>query len=152
MVDLLLNLQAPHRHLVEVSLRLVPRTPVLRLRLPAWTPGSYLIRDYVRHLEGLEVRQGDRLLAVQRLGAVVATADADAGRIEQRRNVVGMQTIHREGSQSPPIGLLLRSGATAAGDGSQQAPGHRLYQRSSQQQAHLPRPTPGAGAAHPTGQ
>ncbi|MCX5933089.1 MAG: DUF1257 domain-containing protein, partial [Cyanobacteria bacterium] len=53
-----LDLSEPHSHLVQVSLRCTPTTPVLRLRLPAWTPGSYLIRDYVRHLEGLEVRQG----------------------------------------------------------------------------------------------
>ncbi len=37
------------------------------MRLPAWTPGSYLIRDYVRTLEGLEVWQGTRQLDPQRL-------------------------------------------------------------------------------------
>ncbi|CAK6688081.1 M61 family metallopeptidase [Synechococcus sp. CBW1107] len=63
MVDLFLDLSEPHRHLVHVSLRFTPATKVLRLRLPAWTPGSYLIRDYVRHLEALEIRQGtERLL------------------------------------------------------------------------------------------
>ncbi len=67
MVDLLLTLEAPHRHLVEVRLRAQPRTPVQRLRLPAWTPGSYLIRDYVRQLEGLEVRQDGRCLELRRL-------------------------------------------------------------------------------------
>ncbi len=66
MVDLSLDLSQPHSHLVHVSLRCTPATQVLRLRLPAWTPGSYLIRDYVRHLEALMVRQGaDQVQAIR---------------------------------------------------------------------------------------
>lgn len=53
-----LDLREPHRHLVQVSLHLTPRCRRLELQLPAWTPGSYLIRDHVRHLEALEVVQG----------------------------------------------------------------------------------------------
>jgi predicted metalloprotease with PDZ domain len=62
-----LDLRDPHQHLVRASLRFQPRTAVVRLRLPAWTPGSYLIRDYVRWLEGLQVYQNGRPLAVERL-------------------------------------------------------------------------------------
>jgi len=54
----LLDLREPHRHRVQVTLHLTPRCQRLELQLPAWTPGSYLIRDHVRHLEGLEVEQG----------------------------------------------------------------------------------------------
>jgi predicted metalloprotease with PDZ domain len=39
----------------------------LELRCPSWTPGSYLIRDYVRHLEGLEVWQGQQRQPARRL-------------------------------------------------------------------------------------
>ena len=53
-----LDLREPHRHRVGVSLHFTPRSLLTDLRLPAWTPGSYLIRDYVRTLEGLEVLQG----------------------------------------------------------------------------------------------
>lgn len=66
MVDLSLDLSEPHRQLVHVSLGCTPATPVLRLRLPSWTPGSYLIRDYVRHLEALEIRQGTQRLLPRR--------------------------------------------------------------------------------------
>lgn len=59
-----LDLTEPQRHLVGVNLRFTPSTDRLRLRLPAWTPGSYLIRDYVRNLEGLEAWQGDQCLAL----------------------------------------------------------------------------------------
>ena len=67
MVDVHLDLRQPQQHLVGVRLEVEPTTPQLRLRLPAWTPGSYLIRDYVRNLEGLQVLQGDRTLPLTRL-------------------------------------------------------------------------------------
>ena len=62
-----LDLRSPERQLVEVEIAVVPRFERLVLRLPAWTPGSYLIRDYVRTLEGLELLQGDRSVPVQRI-------------------------------------------------------------------------------------
>ncbi|MBM5815235.1 MAG: M61 family metallopeptidase [Cyanobacteria bacterium K_Offshore_surface_m2_239] len=62
-----LDLRAPHQHLIRVRLRFQPRHHRLELRLPGWTPGSYLIRDYVRTLEGLEVWQGARQRDSQRL-------------------------------------------------------------------------------------
>jgi predicted metalloprotease with PDZ domain len=52
-----LDLRAANQHLVGVCLSHTPTNPILRLSLPAWTPGSYLIRDYVRQLEGLRVNQ-----------------------------------------------------------------------------------------------
>jgi predicted metalloprotease with PDZ domain len=63
-----LDLTNPGSHRVAVVLRLQPRLPSMRLQLPAWTPGSYLIRDYVRQLEQLQVRQGDRSLQARRIG------------------------------------------------------------------------------------
>ncbi len=65
---LLLDLRNPHRHLVGVTLHFTPRSLQPELRLPAWTPGSYLIRDYVRWLEGLEARQRGRAVPSTRLG------------------------------------------------------------------------------------
>ncbi|MFN9546663.1 MAG: M61 family metallopeptidase [Cyanobacteriota bacterium] len=62
-----LDLRDPQRHLIRARLRFEPRHSRVELRLPSWTPGSYLIRDYVRTLEGLQVWQGSRQLACQRL-------------------------------------------------------------------------------------
>ena len=76
-VDVDLDLREPSSHLVRVELRLQPRLPQLRLQLPAWTPGSYLIRDYVRNLEGLEVVQGSRVLTAQRLGPACWQVEVD---------------------------------------------------------------------------
>ncbi|MCP9850088.1 M61 family metallopeptidase [Cyanobium sp. Morenito 9A2] len=65
MPELTLNLTATQQQLVGATLTLPSPERLLRFRLPAWTPGSYLIRDYVRHLERLEVWQGGRSLAVR---------------------------------------------------------------------------------------
>ncbi|MFM8543510.1 MAG: M61 family metallopeptidase [Vulcanococcus sp.] len=62
-----LDCRDPQRHLLGVRLTLTPRSPQQRLQLPAWTPGSYLIRDYVRQLEGLEALQDGRSLPLRRL-------------------------------------------------------------------------------------
>lgn len=45
----------PHTHLFEVSMRvpLPERRPTVDLAMAAWTPGSYKIRDYARHVQDL---------------------------------------------------------------------------------------------------
>jgi predicted metalloprotease with PDZ domain len=65
---LCLRLTEPHRQLVDVNLVHTPRTPWLRLSLPQWTPGSYLIRHYVRRLESLELYQDGKPLPLRRTG------------------------------------------------------------------------------------
>lgn len=64
-----LSVADPVRRLLGLSLELraAPGEPLV-LALPAWTPGSYLIREYARHVEGVEARDGrGRRLAVRRL-------------------------------------------------------------------------------------
>jgi len=63
-----LDLRQPSRHLVLAQLDFTPEHSQLDLRLPAWTPGSYLIRDYVRTLEDLRLMQGERPIPLRRLG------------------------------------------------------------------------------------
>ncbi|MCP9805398.1 M61 family metallopeptidase [Cyanobium sp. T1B-Tous] len=62
-----LDLTACHQHLVRVRLSHTPTRPSLGFTLPGWTPGSYLIRDYVRQLEGLTVVQAGQSLEPRRL-------------------------------------------------------------------------------------
>jgi predicted metalloprotease with PDZ domain len=73
-----LDLRDPQRHLIHATLRFTPRQSRVELRLPGWTPGSYLIRDYVRTLEGLEVRQGGRTVPCQRLAPATWLLRLDA--------------------------------------------------------------------------
>ena len=57
----------PHAHLFEVTLRLTdPAADGQRLRLPTWIPGSYMIREFARHLEGVVARMGNRSVAIHK--------------------------------------------------------------------------------------
>jgi len=61
-----LDLRAKNQHLVGVRVSHTPSQPMLRFSLPAWTPGSYLLRDYVRQLEGMRVSQQGIPLDIKR--------------------------------------------------------------------------------------
>ena len=46
------GMSQPTSHLFEVTLRLVNwQEKRLNLKMPVWTPGSYLVREYARHLQ-----------------------------------------------------------------------------------------------------
>jgi len=57
LVELTLDLRSAREHLVRARMRFHPRRHKVVLRLPDWTPGSYLLRSYVRNLEGLQASQ-----------------------------------------------------------------------------------------------
>lgn len=50
---------AAGRHLAEVELRFPADTDTVDVTLPAWSPGSYLIRDYARFVRDLAVTAAD---------------------------------------------------------------------------------------------
>ncbi len=53
----------PESHLFEVTLRLAGWSePVLDLKMPVWTPGSYLVREYARHLQDFSSQGGEGAL------------------------------------------------------------------------------------------
>ena len=53
----------PESHLFEVTLRVQGWSqPVLDLKMPVWTPGSYLVREYARHLQDFRSQAGARAL------------------------------------------------------------------------------------------
>jgi predicted metalloprotease with PDZ domain len=53
------RLGTPARHVAEVELRFPADTDTVDVALPAWSPGSYLIRDYARFVRDLEVTAAD---------------------------------------------------------------------------------------------
>ena len=54
-----------HAHQFRVTLTVPAPAGEQLLSLPVWIPGSYLVREFARHLSGLEARQGGRQLAVE---------------------------------------------------------------------------------------
>jgi predicted metalloprotease with PDZ domain len=62
------RVDAPARHTVDVELRFTPGSDAVDLVMPAWCPGSYLIRDYARFVRDLTVTdERGELRAVNKL-------------------------------------------------------------------------------------
>ena len=53
-----------HAHLFRVTLRVARPAAVQRLSLPVWIPGSYLVREFSRHLQQLRASQRSAAVAV----------------------------------------------------------------------------------------
>jgi predicted metalloprotease with PDZ domain len=50
-------------HYMEVVMEIRNITqPYINLKMPVWTPGSYLVREYAKNLEGLTAWQGDAIV------------------------------------------------------------------------------------------
>lgn len=64
------EIPAPHQQYVHVAMEVAaPAGERTRVAMPAWAPGSYLIRDFARHVYDLqaETTKDGRALAVERL-------------------------------------------------------------------------------------
>ena len=59
-IDYTLRFPAPHTHYVEVEAS-VPTggASTINLMMPVWTPGSYLVREYARHVEAVTAHRMD---------------------------------------------------------------------------------------------
>ena len=65
----------PAAHLFHVTLTVPQPQAGQRMSLPAWIPGSYLVREFSRHLQKLTARQDGRPVAVQQLDKATWQAD-----------------------------------------------------------------------------
>ena len=59
----------PQNHLFEVTLQLSNySSPALDLKLPVWTPGSYLVREYAKHLQDFRAFAANQPLSWRKVG------------------------------------------------------------------------------------
>lgn len=62
------SMPQPHSHLYQVEARFPGEGDALTAVLPVWTPGSYLVREYARHLQEVSAATPDgEALPVQRV-------------------------------------------------------------------------------------
>jgi predicted metalloprotease with PDZ domain len=99
----------PRTHLLEVELHLAsqggPLRPSLTLYLPTWSPGSYLIREHARHLEGLTAEAEGRLLTTRKIRKnawLIETRGARSLRVHYRlyANELSVRTNHVDTSHA----------------------------------------------------
>ncbi|MEJ6008174.1 PDZ domain-containing protein [Paucibacter sp. AS339] len=62
-----IDLDEPSSHVFQVTLTIPAPAAQQRVSLPAWIPGSYLLREFSRHLSGLRASQGSRELALEQI-------------------------------------------------------------------------------------
>jgi predicted metalloprotease with PDZ domain len=63
--DYVLRISEPEARRLDVELHVQPRgQKSLEFRLPVWTPGSYLIREHQRHVDGVTATSGGQHLTV----------------------------------------------------------------------------------------
>jgi predicted metalloprotease with PDZ domain len=67
MIEYRIDLADPAAHLFRVTLTVARPAASLIVSLPVWIPGSYLVREFARHLSGLAARQGGRAVGVEQL-------------------------------------------------------------------------------------
>ena len=104
------SIPEPHSHLIRVALEVSHPGDALECVFPVWTPGSYLVREFSRHLECIEADDGaGRRLPVVRLDKHRFRVDA------QGRPRCGSATASTP--TTPPSGPPTSTAPTATGTG-----------------------------------
>jgi len=64
MIQYRIEVADAHAHRFQVTLRIAHPEVAQRLSLPVWIPGSYLVREFARHLSPITAKQGQRTCTV----------------------------------------------------------------------------------------
>jgi predicted metalloprotease with PDZ domain len=101
-----LSLPEPHTHLLHVEVELERPGEAVEVVFPVWTPGSYLVREFARHVEQASADDGaGRPLPLERLDKHrfrVATAGAARAVLRYRvyANELTVRTAHLDGTHA----------------------------------------------------
>ena len=68
-----------HAHCYRVTLTIPAPVAEQRLSLPVWIPGSYLVREFARHLSAISAEQGQRAVSLVQLDKATWLARAEEG-------------------------------------------------------------------------
>lgn len=67
MIQYRIDVADPHAHLFRVTLNVSEPATEQRLSLPVWIPGSYLVREFARHLSALTATQAGKPVVLEQL-------------------------------------------------------------------------------------
>ena len=62
-----ITIEDAHAHLFRVTLTIPQPAALQRLSMAVWIPGSYLVREFARHVSGITATQGKRTVGLQQL-------------------------------------------------------------------------------------
>jgi predicted metalloprotease with PDZ domain len=113
-------------HLFHVTLTIPEPAAGQRLSLPVWIPGSYLVREFARHLSGMSARRGGRDLALRQLDkSTWAVPDSGTGVLEVRYSVYAFDTSVRAAFLDADRGFFNGTSLLLRVEGAEARP-HRL--------------------------
>jgi len=85
-----------HEYEVELQIPALPDHPAIEIGFPAWAPGSYMIRDFVRHVYRLTITDGaGKPLPHVRLDKQRWSVEADGGALIVRYRVFAFESTVR---------------------------------------------------------
>ncbi len=67
MIQFHIDARDTHAHVFHIRLTVPQPAPQQRVSLPVWIPGSYMVREFSRHLHALQARQGSTALPVTQI-------------------------------------------------------------------------------------
>lgn len=84
-------------HTFDVTLTILSPGDALRVSLPVWIPGSYLVREFSKHLSHLQATQGKRALHITQIDKCTWEVDSQAngGMLELSWQVYAFDTSVR---------------------------------------------------------
>lgn len=115
-----------HAHQFRVTLRVARPARGQRLTLPVWIPGSYMVREFARHLSRLEAWQGRRPVLLHQLDKTCWQADTQgAGTLVVRYLVYAFDTSVRTAYLDAQRGFFNGTSVFLRVEGRESEP-HRL--------------------------
>ncbi|WP_128543430.1 M61 family metallopeptidase [Larkinella soli] len=74
-ISYVLSMPQPQTHYFEIEMRVSAPTALtdqagngyIDIKMPVWTPGSYLIREYAKNVEGFRAQAGDRMVRSEKI-------------------------------------------------------------------------------------
>ncbi|AKJ31189.1 M61 family metallopeptidase [Caldimonas brevitalea] len=112
-----------HAHLFRVVVRIPDPAPEQRVSLPVWIPGSYLVREFARHLQQLTARQGQRELSAEQVDKASWVVRCEGrGALELSYQVYAFDTSVRAAFLDATRGFFNGTGVFLRVEGREQEP------------------------------
>ena len=129
MISYRVEARDPTTHLFHITLTIARPAAEQRLSLPVWIPGSYLVREFARHVSGISAVQGTREVALRQLDKATWSAScAGRGALVVRYAVYAFDTSVRAAFLDANRGFFNGTGVFLRVEGAESSP-HRVELR-----------------------